>query len=481
MDEIHKPLRWSADILALCMAAGITICGLLSVFSVGIYVQLSLYFCLILFFLITIAAGLVIAPKQDLALYAFIPVLTSAIQNIYLGFIASAASNLQIQAMITVNYVFAVAFLTIMFFANPEILRNAIARKAFWISLLIFLYSIFTALMFRPDAISALASLRNIMTPFLFFFLGLLVQSRCSMKRLHSYVMWLSLAVVAFGIFERYIYPDIWQTVHVKELWEKKGIPVPNKVPNNFYASEKIDDKQILRMVSSFADPVNLGTFVFFAFCAAWYWNHKWIATVLVVVAILAVSKGAFVGFLVFIIVWSYCFSSRLIFYLAISFSALFAIGFVFYSINYSTLSLAAHVLGFVASVRELPSHPFGRGIGNIGVLAGLFSSGADSEILESGIGMIIGQLGIVGLLLYVMFLRLLYRVVLLASSKRLMVFGLSLLFAIILNSMFNEVALSPNSSAGYFLTLGLIAGSIISTEVLILTPHTLRLPQTIQ
>ena len=80
--------------------------------------------------------------------------------------------------------------------------------------------------------------------------------------------------------------------------------------------------------------------------------------------------------------------------------------------------------------------------------------------MIESGFGSIIGQLGLVGVLLYSLFFTKIYRRLVQLAHPRFRVFGLSLLFSFILNVAFNEVALSPNSSALYFLGLGLLYAS---------------------
>ena len=67
----------------------------------------------------------------------------------------------------------------------------------------------------------------------------------------------------------------------------------------------------------------------------------------------------------------------------------------------------------------------------------------------------VIGQLGVVGLGLYsAMVIYLVRRIVRLREYK---IFALSLLLGVFVNILFNEVALSPNSSAGYFLLIGVL------------------------
>ena len=71
---------------------------------------------------------------------------------------------------------------------------------------------------------------------------------------------------------------------------------------------------------------------------------------------------------------------------------------------------------------------------------------------------MIISQLGIVGLLIYMIYFAKLYRKCTFLKNKKDLLLTLSLLFSVIVNIFFNEVALSPNTCAIYFLIIGFIS-----------------------
>ena len=90
-------------------------------------------------------------------------------------------------------------------------------------------------------------------------------------------------------------------------------------------------------------------------------------------------------------------------------------------------------------------------------MLSGLFSTSlSNTDVIETGIGVIIAQLGWVGLLCYISFFLYLFyepRKWKLVDMKASVMYY-TLLFAFILNALFNEVALSPNSCALYFIEL---------------------------
>lgn len=399
--------------------------------------------------------------RTDYSIYLAIPVFISATQNIYLGIIAPYATSGQIQFMVITNFLFSIALLVVVFLSTPYRLKQPLYSRMVYILVALIVYSFATMVLFHGQITSSLASFRNIINPFMYFFLGLLASVKFNFKRYLTYISYLSMFVVIFGIIERFINRNIWITINLAELWTKKGLPVSASlgVPGNFYSSEMVNGEQVRRMVSSFADPVNLGTFLFFGFMACWFLKKRVMSLMIIACTVLAVSKGAFLGLLVFCVVWAYYKLSKTNFTLILISSITAGIGFILYSFANSTMSMLLHVTGFFASLTELIHHPLGRGLGNIGVLAGLYSQGAETNITESGLGMVIGQLGVVGLILYVYFFMFVNKQFNRIMDIREKILAKSLLFSIILNVMFNEVALSPNSSAVYFIALGGLVG----------------------
>ncbi|NGY85881.1 hypothetical protein F6Y05_09095 [Bacillus megaterium] len=199
----------------------------------------------------------------------------------------------------------------------------------------------------------------------------------------------------------------------------------------------------------------------------AWYIKKYFFALCMIIATVLTVSKGALLGLLVFLVIWAKNYTPKTVF-LLISIGAVSAGSiFIAYTMLHSTMSTLMHLTGFFSAFVELPYHPLGRGLGNIGVLAGLYSTGAETSITESGLGMVIGQLGIVGIALFFIFFKSINSNLKLIEDQREKVLGQALFIGITLNIAFNEVALSPNSSAVYFIALGLICGrtGLLSTK----------------
>lgn len=278
-------------------------------------------------------------------------------------------------------------------------------------------------------------------------------------RAFYRYLNLIAWVVVLFGIYEYLGGIGIWKNLGITQLWNLKGIKTNVAgVPMNWFSSEKIGGQQLRRMVSTFADPVNLGTYLFAAFMISWYSGEKMLTLLLVGCCILTISKGALLGFLVFAIIYVWFKDkSKIGVPLIFSACAIVTVIFVEYSISASTGSMMAHIGGFISSLKLLITNPAGLGIGNVGVLSGLFSSNlSNTDVIETGIGVIIAELGWIGLICYTVFFVYLYKVPHKWNGNNIKrkILYYTILFSFILNALFNEVALSPNSCALYFIEL---------------------------
>jgi hypothetical protein len=213
-------------------------------------------------------------------------------------------------------------------------------------------------------------------------------------------------------------------------------------------------------MASSFADPVHFGTFLFAGFVAA-TWLRHWIAAALcAAAAAFAVSKGFLLSSLVLMVVWARLYANPVV--QAIAAFVVVGSGAAFYAFtaSNSTGSTDLHIEGFIAAFTELPGNPIGRGLGNSGVRALTSLSNTESDVVESGVGLIISQLGLVGIAAFGIFFIALIRACFAVTDRRARLVAVGLSLSFLLNAMFNEVALSPNSAAAYFILAGLVIGS---------------------
>ena len=461
MNALVKP-DGLLDLLTASILLALSVLVLWSLAILAPELQLGLYFGSIAAFVLFFFLDTVQSPNRDIAVYLFLPLFLSATQNLLLGLIAPAAAAVQIQSMTVANFVYACAITAALTLRDPRPLAGNRGFIAVAGAVGLSVYAAVAYVLLGGYLVSVLASLRNVITPFVFFLLGLLAARTTSLPRFLFYVAMLGWFTIAFGIVERFFVPDLWKWLNIAELWQKKGFSHVNPelgVPFNFFSSERLGGVHLRRMVSSYADAVNFGTVLVLFMLVAWYTERKWLALAAVVAIVLAISKGGLIGILVFLVVWAYFNRTKMMFPIVATCAVALAVLFVYYSLNFSSRSMEAHVRGFSAALIELPGAPFGRGLGNIGVLAGVFSRGEESEITESGLGMIIGQLGVPGFLFYGVFFSSIFLRLRTLLDVRAKTLGFAVFWSITLNIVFNEVALSPNSAAGSFLVLGLLCG----------------------
>ncbi|HEM6205703.1 TPA: polymerase [Streptococcus suis] len=404
--------------------------------------------------------------ERDYAANSFfisLPILISSFQNIYLGLGANKLNSITMQVLLTISIAVIVSTVFI------GILSNKFISKDFtWLivsSIIIILQSIILLAVFPTTIAAYLSSMRNILSPLLIFFFSVYSFKNIDLNRVYKYFSLIIFVILIFGVIEYVVGNSIWSSLNIKQLWALKGMPIENRiVPGNWYSSELVGGNQLRRMVSTFADPVNLGSFLFAAYMFAWYFDKKILQIGLLISFVLSVSKGAFLSFLVFVIIYSWIKDRTKIFGifgLVISTIA----GGIFYLFSQSSSygSMNAHIDGFLSALSVPIHYPFGMGVGSVGVLASKLGSDAalSSEVLETGIGMIIAQLGFVGALIYATFFIILSSFGKKFKEKNDKIMWFTLLYGFLANAMFNEVALSPNSCAFYFIMLGMLYNKI--------------------
>jgi len=404
----------------------------------------------------------------ELSFFLLIPTIFSAWQNVYLLPVGGRVSSTSLQVLIIFNFLLACWQLVILA-PKPRDFDGVRVRrlvKVAWVGLAaICLYGALTTVMFHgSDVIAEFGSLRDLVTPFLFLLIGLGAAAHARLSEYTKYLSILALVVCVFGFYEYYV-PAFWVSHGLGNLWIAKGLTINpiTQLPSNFYSSEMIHGHQLRRMVGPFADPVNLGSFLLAGLYAAWYRGRPVVVVISVVAIAFAVSKGAFLGALVLVAAWSYYRVSRAVFFVTVI--AVAAIGLAGYSFvtHSSTGSTARHIAGLTSAFKGLPSAPLGHGLGHAGVLANVLSgttaAPSDISVGESGLGVVIGQLGIVGLAVYVVFFCVVLHSAFRAGGSRERMLAVGLVIAYALNAAFNEVALSPNSAAPTFLMLGIVIG----------------------
>ena len=426
--------------------------GIAWTFSLG---EMGWLLALPFIFLIVVFSVYKCNRDMELTPVLVIPIVLSAFQNMYLGAFSKNLSSTSIQILTIFNFIYACVIFIILLFNRHKLIQK---NNLFFSFIILVLYSIFSIIFLDSiNVLSIISSMRNIISVFVFFFIGVMASPQIRIDKFQNIILVITFIVIVIGLYEILFNKSMWIDLNITELWTKKGIGLQaSGLPTNFYSSERINGERIRRMASSFADPVNLGAFLFAGLCIAWYRKKRILTALIGLAIVLTVSKGAFLGILLFICVYTYYFSSKIVFCGMLGFSGLSGIAFLIFAMRTSANSVFLHVSGLSAAFMSILKKPFGYGIGSNGVLARQFSGfSANVDITETGLGMIIGQLGVIGLVIYVCFFLVIYKASLKLSNKRETVLCLSLVLSVIANILFNEVALSPNSCAIYFLLVG--------------------------
>lgn len=429
------------------------------------WIQLGIQLAIFFFFLLY-CCPLMNREGEDFSLIFIFPLILSVFQNIWLGLLAKHLTVLNLQVYLSFNILFA----TLMI--GYYCIKYTICKDVLiYLSLLFILvcYSVILYFFYPAKLTSWVASLRNIIAPFLFLIYGRIFAKKITIHKIMDYILLIGLIVILFGLYESFINPNVWLKFNVTELWLMKGItPSESGLPANFYSSESFFGMSFIqRMSSTFADPVNLGTFLLCVFFVSYYKKNYLILILSLLACVLTISKGALLGVLVFACIWMYFKDkSKIVFLVTLISAILLGVLFLIYSKSNSSGSVFVHLFGFFGSFENILYYPLGMGCGNVGVLSTILGSPHNSSIIESGLGAIIGELGILGLIIYLLFFALIFRNLIVEKQERLKIVALSLLCSIFANIMFNEVALSPNSCGIYFCLLGLMCSSTLKKPI---------------
>lgn len=440
-------------------ASFIMIITLIAFFLIAFITSIGGVGVILAFLLFIIICGLfvyILTNSIEISTVLATPILLSVFQNVYLGMFSPHLSGTVIQILTVLNFLLSCLIFIFLLRRNPTKGNGGV----FTLLITLVFYTMFSVLLLNHiNILSIISSFRNIISVFLFFLIGVFALRKMELRKFENIIICFGLIVIAMGIYDVLIGGTLWRKLNITDLWTKKGIALqPSGLPTNFYSSETINGERIRRMTSTFADPVNLGSFLFAVFGIAWHRNKRIIEILMIIGMILTISKGAWLGLLIFMCVYAYYYLPRPIFFSIMALSGVLGIAFLVYAFKTSANSVFLHISGLFASFEGLIRKPLGSGIGSNGVLAKQFSGfSSNADVTETGLGMIVSQLGIIGLLIYIIFFKNIVRWCLSIPDKKDAVLTLSLSISVIANIFFNEVALSPNTCATYFLIIGFV------------------------
>jgi len=350
---------------------------------------------------------------------------------------------------------------------------------------------------YAVNGFNAIVYLRNIITPLLLFHVCLVVFSTTPARFGHVVTIVATLVTLC-GIAE-FFFRDAWFAVTNSErYWELSGVAnyldlgfdkvadrtgvvytnIIDTFRTEFFNSPLLADLggTVLRMAGpnmhsiSFAYLLSF-LLVFMAFRGKVLW-----ALPLFVLLFLTSAKGPLLLFVMIACGWL---AARLIGMRPAL--ALFAVGLLVYIGTGIVVGLRYgdyHVIGFMGAVYDFMGNPIGHGIGTGGNLSPQFTTidweaaqaaGRTPFAVESSIGVLIYQMGLVAFLCLGFYIWIALRVLRIADAtgnNMQLALGFAIL-AMLANGIFQEEALfSPLSMALYLMMAGIVIGAAIRTGV---------------
>lgn len=253
-----------------------------------------------------------------------------------------------------------------------------------------------------------LASIRQITALFLLILVGIVFSGG------GSYRLWLMrravallLVVALFGFIERLSH--FWESGVLVDYFMSKGVTIfysgyPFIFVEPVFLWEGYGDiPGTIRMVSSFLDPINLGhtmvLLIVLGLNGKDYivnWRARWLIVFVGGLALLlTISKGAMLQLALFLTVLN----PRIP--LAIRFTALTIIGVLMVMVGEHHQGLMVHALGFYSSLSSATM--MGHGLGMVGNYAIMFGNSLDLGIGDSFVAAVLGQIGVIGLLAWLL------------------------------------------------------------------------------
>jgi len=305
--------------------------------------------------------------------------------------------------------------------------------------------------------IAKIASIRQIINLYAIILLAYLLVNnfRCE-KLFYRWQFFVVFFVLLFGFFEWS--SEIWRSGVLFNYFSSKNIPV-NSVGYPYFFLEPlsslrniVDREYVIRMTSTFLDPINLGHALVFWFVLLKEKAHivrneglrKGLMLCILIALFLTFSKGAWLQLLLILFVFDLFKSIEVRVFL------LFLVALLLNVLANYHAGVAIHVSGFNESISSVTL--MGYGLGMAGNYASMFSSVKEVMIGDTYIGALLGQIGVVGLVawLYPIFL-ILKKIERLSSS-----ISIKIIVTQIFISLFSENAFNLLSIFNISLLIGI-------------------------
>lgn len=334
------------------------------------------------------------------------------------------------------------------------------------------------------ELFAKMTSVRQLMLPIIFFLFGYYLNiDTLSLKKVIKLIVGISTVISIIGLFEVCLIRDyLWTMTPIYQFNFNKGtlFPFYNDVPLNFYTWDYADivGSAVRRLVSIFADPLATAGFLFLGFVLANTLKHrmkniksKLIEELILIAGLLTLSKGYFLSLSVFIImrIFRNIFGKNIsfIFISLLSGSVLlFSVVSLLATILPSS-SIGIHYNGFVNGIESAGF--LGTGLGMAGVLTSKLAEMEGVEVRESYIGVLVNQMGFLGLIVFVMFFCIIIWKLLkkYKQTNSILYYNMSsIIIAVLYQACFSESSIGIISTGLYFILAGIFLQRTNKIEV---------------
>ncbi|MCR5332959.1 MAG: hypothetical protein K6E11_02955 [Bacilli bacterium] len=356
------------------------------------------------------------------------------------------------------------------------VIKNMFVKRKGWnhqlhkvLSIAFLLLLTFSFFVSDAEFYSKVLAIRQLLLPFVCFYFGYYLDLSPRQKRsFFDLVITFGIIVCFFGLIEIFFLKDtIWVTLPIAKYQENKGVAFDlyHGVPLNFYTWDYVEltGKIVRRLVSTFADPLTTGHFLFICFAVTRFSNsrHKKLLSLLFfVVSLMTLSKGIYLSYIIYFIY--YVFKNikfktfKILFFILLGL-ALIAFPIVLLIANrfFPNSSLLIHIDGFIKGV--FGSSFFGAGIGKAGVMLSA-KTNIDRLTGESFIGVLTSQIGYIGFAIFALFV--IYIIFIMfhrysITKDRLVLMPIILLSAVFVENFFSESSVAIVSTGLFFILVG--------------------------
>ncbi len=266
------------------------------------------------------------------------------------------------------------------------------------------LYLLFHFFASNAPVFAKLASVRQVLIPFLLIYLGICTQiEQKDLVFFKKNIIKIAVIVILFGYFE--VVFSIWHSFELGNYFKAKNIPVYGNPKEPFYNYPPFFIEPIFggikRMTATILDPINLGHTLVFIVSILYYdkslrygtYKRIFLITFFLIALFLTFSKGSLLQ-LVLVGLLNFTMISRGVKILIMFFLTLL----LFYMSNFH-LGIKIHLSGIKNAINSITL--LGHGIAKTGNQAKMFFE-QSVHIGDTFIGAIIGQIGIIGLVLWI-------------------------------------------------------------------------------